>query len=466
MLRRSVVIAFLAGTISTPAAAAPIRGQTLMPGVVYSRQVAFTAHGPVVLNVVSTSKPLGLYSVRTALSNGAVQGRERLTEMEKAISDRTTVVGIDGDFFDTRWGAPSSVVLRDGVLGAGSPGGRSVAGFDTAGSLHVDRVTLNGSWQGTGQYRPMTLNTPPGRSPVTLYTPAWGPTTPPETGTVEVVLAPFPATSPNVTLSAPATQQLEGGGQAIPANGAVIVARGRQAQTLASEAPAGHTVNVRLILTPRWDAVREAVGGGPVLVRNGRPVFRANEMFTSAQLFGRTARGAVGQTADGRLLFVTADGGRPGYSTGVTSFELALALTRLGAVNASGLGTGSAAGLAFDGKLLSRPSSRDGESAVADALFLQYDGVYAPAVLATVAPGKTQTLAYKVVRRSTVKATLTGPGGTTTLDSTTREPGTYRFDWTAGAEGRWTFTVDAVDDLGRASSSERAFTVGTASKVR
>ena len=136
----------------------------------------------------------------------------------------------------------------------------------------------------------------------------------------------------------------------------MIVARGSQAQTLAAEAPAGSTVNVRLVLTPAWAGVVEALGGGPGLVRNGRPVFRSNESFASGQLFSRTARSAIGQTADGHLLLVTVDAGHRGYSTGMTSFELALAMMRLGAVNACALGTGAGATLAFDGKLLSRPS--------------------------------------------------------------------------------------------------------------
>jgi Phosphodiester glycosidase len=462
VVRRAVLTALGAAAIVAPAAgaAAPIRGQALMPGVVYSRQVDFTAHGPVVLNVVAAPRPQGLYSLRVALSNGAVQGRERLTDMEKAVSAQTTVAGVSGDYFDSRWGTPSSIVLSGGVLTTGTIGGRSAAGFDAGGTLHVDRVSVDGSWQGTGQYRPLALNAPPSRSPVTLYTPAWGPTTPPESNTAEVVLAPFPATTPNATLTAPVTQVLSGGGQAIPSNGAVIVARGRQAPILTKEAPGGTRVNVRLIVTPPWEAIREAIGGGPVLVRNGRPVFRPNESFTASQLFTRTARSAVGQTADGRILFVTADGGRPGYSLGVTDFELALAMARLGAVSAAGLGTGAPASLAFDGKLLSRPSSGAGEQPVADALFLRYDGVYVPALPATVATGTTQALTYKIVRRSTVKATIDGPGGSTTLDAGTHDPGTYHFDWPAGAAGRWTFSVDAVDDLGRSSSSERSFTVG------
>jgi len=464
LLRRAVITLVAAGTIAAPATGAPIRGQTLMPGVVYAKQVEFTAHGPVVLNVVSVPRPSGLYSIRAWLSNGAVQGRERLTDMENSISAAATVVGVNGDFFDTRWGTPSSILVRGGVLGAGTKGGRSAAGFDAAGGLHVDRMSFDGSWKGTGQFRPLGLNEPPGRSAVTLYTPAWGPSTPAESGTVEAVLAPFPATTPNVTLTAPVTQLVQGGNQAIPPNGAVLVARGAQVQTLTTEAPTGGTVAVRLILTPRWNDVREAVGGGPVLVRNGRPVFRTNESFTTSQLFTRTARSAVGQAADGRLVFLTVDGGRPGYSSGMTSFELALAMMRFGAVSACGLGTGAPAALAFDGKLLSRPSDSRGESPVADALFVAYDGVYSPVPAPTVALGKTQWLAYKVVRRSTVSARLSGPGGTTTLDAGVRDPGTYKFDWTATVEGRWTFSVDAVDDLGRASGTDRAFIVGTSSK--
>ena len=463
MLRRFAFTS-LAAAILVPSAsgAPPVRGQALMPGVVFSRQLEFTAHGPVALNVVSAPRPQGLYSLRAALSNSVVQGRERLTDMEKEVSSQTTVVGVSGDYFDSRWGSPSGILVRSGVLDAGTLGGRSAAGFDSGGKLHVDRVALDGSWQGTGQYRPLALNGPPSNSPVTLYTPAWGPTTPPESGTTEVVLAPFPAATPNVVLSAPVTQVQSSGGQAIPPNGAVIVARGRQAPILAKEAPPGTHVNVRLILTPSWDGIREAIGGGPILVRNGRPVFRPSETFTASQLLTRTARSAVGQTADGHLLFVTVDGGRPGYSLGLTNFELALAMMRLGAVSATGLGTGAAASLAFDGKLLSRPSSPAGEAQVADALFLQYDGVYAPALPATVAAGKTQTLTYKIVRPSSVKATLTGPGGTTTLDDANHGPGTYHFDWTATTAGRWTFSVDAVDDLGRQSSSDRSFTVGGA----
>ena len=113
-----------------------------------------------------------------------------------------------------------------------------------------------------------------------------------------------------------------------------------------------------LTLTPPWANVPDGLGGGPVIVRNGKPVFRSFENFDSQQLVFRSARSGVGQTADGRIVFVVADGRQPGYSAGLTNFELALTMMRLGCVTASALASGATTTMAFDGKLLNRPSRR------------------------------------------------------------------------------------------------------------
>jgi flagellar hook assembly protein FlgD len=217
--------------------------------------------------------------------------------------------------------------------------------------------------------------------------------------------------------------------------------------------------------------VTDAIGGGPLLVRGGKPVFRANEVFSPALLAPRRPRTAVGQLADGRIVLVAVDGGTAGYSVGVTNFELALTLVRLGAVTGAALGSGTATTMAFDGTLLDEPSAPGGELALSDALLVSYYGVYVPPPLAAVlspngdAVDERQTLTYKVVRSSTVTATLIGPGGATRdAGSGVRAPGIYRFQWdgtnadgTAAPEGGWRFSVTAIDDLGRRSTAERTF---------
>src|SRR5262249_11824606 len=144
-----------------------------MPNGVYSRQVEFTAHGPVVEHIVIAPRPTGLYALKTVLSNNAVQGTERLTPMERRVSGDATVAGIN---------AGSGLVLRGGVLDVAPTDGRSSAGIDTDGALHVDRVGLAGTWQGSGQRRILGINEAPRANRSTLYTRDWGPRTPAENG--------------------------------------------------------------------------------------------------------------------------------------------------------------------------------------------------------------------------------------------------------------------------------------------
>jgi hypothetical protein len=469
VVRTAVICALCAGVfVSLAPAAVPVRGQQLMPGVIYSRQLEFTAHGPVVMHVISAPKPVGLYALKPVLSNNAILGRERVTLMQRRVSGEATVAGVNGDLFSFSDGHPTGALIRGGVLDSAPVGFRSSIGIVTDGVLHVERVQLAGTWQGSGQRRILGINEPPRAGRTTLYTPAWGARTPAEDGGAQAILRSFPLSAPNTPLASTVAEYVSGGNQPIPPDGAVLVARGAQAGFLAAEAPVGAGMTIRLTLTPPWTNVPEALGGGPIIVREGKPVFRSLESFTTAQLTPREPRAGVGQTADGRILLVAVDGRQPGYSSGLTNFELALTMMRLGCVTASALDSGGSTTMAFDGKLLNRPSDRGGERAVAEALTLLYYGVYAPTppsrVVSPNADGidDAQALVYRLVRPSTVTATASGPGGAVVqLDAGSRAPGTYRFNWDGAGqpEGAWIFRVVADDDLGRRSTADRQFSL-------
>ena len=460
MLARAAVILVLTAAFATPAAA---QGTQLLPGVSYDRTVAFTPHGVVVMHVVTAPRPGGLYALTPVLARGTLTGGlEPVTQIERDLSATATTAGIEGDFF--RDGRPSGVWIENGLLAQPPLASRSSIGIDAAGTLHIDRVKLFGTWQGTGQRRTLTgLNTPPGPGQTVLVTSAYGPRAPVVAGAAEAMLGAFPPSAPNADLAGTVTATGVGGGEPIPPGGAVLMAAGGATAKLQAEARVGTTVHVRLGLQPAWAGVTAALGGGPILVRNGKAVFRSLEDFTNDQVSARTARGAVGQMADGRIVLVAVDGGRPGYSSGLTSFELAQALVRLGAVTAAGVDTGDSVTAAFDGRLLNRPSGR-AERAVKEALLVQYFGVYAPEPslpLLTGEPGlAAEPLSYKIVRPSTVTATLVGPDGAQHPIETAvaHTPGTYSFSATTfDREGTWRWNVSAVDDLGRTSTIERTF---------
>jgi hypothetical protein len=390
--------------------------------------------------------------------------------MEKEVSNQATVAGINGDLFNAQDGHPAGIFMQGGVLMHPPLSTRSSIGVDSSGGLHVDRVKFFGTWRGTGQRRPLNgLNEVPRAGEVILFTPAFGTKTPVVPGAAEIVLQPFPTALPNVDLTANVTATAVGGGTTIPPDGAVVMAAGATlAAALRAEAPVGTPVTTRLILQPAWTGVTSALGGGPVLVRNAKPVFRSLEDFTNDQVSQRDPRAGVGQLADGRIILVAVDGSQPGYSVGLTSFELAQTLARLGAVTASAVDSGGSVTVAFDGQLLNRPSDRAGERLVKEALLIKYYGVYAaPPVLALVngePDHGTQSLSYKVVRPSKVTAQLIGPDRIAhplEID-VQHDPGSYPFTYSAfDVEGDWHWNVTATDDLGRISTIDRPFRYDT-----
>ena len=462
-----------------------------MPRVTYERTVQFTPHGPVVVHVVRGPRPTGAYRLSPVLSNGSIVGRETVSSMEKRASSQGTAVGVNGDLFALATGRPSGILMHDGVLVSPPNAARSSAGISLDGTLDVRRVKFLATWRGLGQRRALNfLNEAPGKNGISLFTPDWGRTTPRIDGSVAVVLSPFPPATPNADLQAPVASVVPSGPVPIAAGTAVLVARGITATKLQAEAPVGTNVTVRLILQPSWGTVADAIGGGPILVRNGRPVYRSNEAFTTSQIAPRSPRTAVGQRADGSILLVATDGRQPGYSVGMTNFELAQTMVRLGAVQAMALDSGGSTTLAFDGAVLNRPS--DGhERAVSDALMLTYTGVYVPTPpVAVVSPNAdgvddTQQLAFKVVRPSSVTVTLQAPDGTKLEQTGQYEPGTYPVPFppapapapaptppppgsppapptpASPPEGRWILTVAAIDDQGLASAASRSFSVNS-----
>ena len=471
MSRKGFLIALLvAGAFAAPAHAQPVE---LMPGVTYEKQVRFTLHGPVGVNVLVAPRPGGLYSFQPVLSNELIQGSEKLTAIEQRLAATTTTAGVNGDVTGAG-GRPDGFLMRNGAVDHDPRTARTSTGVDTGrrppfrpdlalrllaglqitSRLHRCERAAAGERHdalhaglGAGDARSIELGSPSscGRSR---------------------------AAAADTDLVGTSAQVVSGGAAAIPPDGAVLVARGTDVAALRAEAPVGQTVRIRFAVLPDWPSagVTSGLGGGPLLVRNGKPVFKAGESIPVLDLALRQPRTAVGQRADGSIVMITVDGGLPG--SGMTNFELGQTLAALGVVTGTALAGGRASGMAFDGKLLSTPPS-GGAPPLADALLVEYAGVVVsqPSAQAVSPNGDgvadRQSLTYKVVRPSTVTVQLRGPDGALRVNTQMQlSPATYPFQWNARRadgtpeqEGTWSFTVGATDDLGRTSSVERVFTL-------
>jgi hypothetical protein len=441
-----------------------------MPGVAYIRETRQAYGGPLVLHMLLGPRPDGLYAVRPVLSNNLVTGRETVTSMQRRLSRRATLAGVNGDFFGWSMGYPSGIYLRKDVLATGPLRGRSSLGIGLDGLLRIGRVRLAGTWRAEGAElgrRLSQFNRPlPTASGFSLFVPSWGARTPSASYAREAILTGVSRTFPNRDRTARVVKVVRGSGHRVPAGGAVLQARGPDRRTLVAEARPDTTLTFRLGLDPWWEGVADALGGGPVLVRGGVPVYDAGEWFSSYQLDIRHPRTAVGQLADGRLLLVVADG-RSSLSWGLTNRQLADEMVRLGAVEAMALDAGGSSTMAFNGSVLNRPSDGS-ERAVADSLQLLYYGVYAPRPryrsFSPNGDGVTdvQVVSAKLARPATVRYRLVNPNGRVRWKlRTDLGRGVYvkKLGSTRMADGTWRWLVEATDRRGLTSTMTRRFTV-------
>ncbi|MEV2506110.1 phosphodiester glycosidase family protein [Paenibacillus larvae] len=101
--------------------------------------------------------------------------------------------------------------------------------------------------------------------------------------------------------------------------------------------------------------VSEAVSFYPRVIANGKPLITKGDGG-----WGRAPRTALGQRADGTVIFIVIDG-RQAHSVGATLREVQDLLLEQGCINAGFLDGGASSEMVKDRKLLTQPSSRYGE---------------------------------------------------------------------------------------------------------
>ncbi len=166
------------------------------------------------------------------------------------------------------------------------------------------------------------------------------------------------------------------GSSFIPPDGFVISLSGIMREKILPHAKIGASVTTR---TELFDAVtgetidekvEDIVAGVPRLIANGKiAVTWEQEGSSRAFVETRHPRTAIAKLKDGKLLFIVADG-RSETSGGIGLKDLAAYLLELGAVDAMNLDGGGSSTMYLDGKVVNRPSDKEGERKVGDAIII------------------------------------------------------------------------------------------------
>jgi hypothetical protein len=120
----------------------------------------------------------------------------------------------------------------------------------------------------------------------------------------------------------------------------------------------------------KWWKMRTAVGGGPVLIHDGRIwITNKEEQLFSGGDLDRHPRTAMGYTKDGHLIILAVQGRSPGVAEGATLEEVAKMLADLRCYEAVNLDGGGSSCMLVNGKETIKPSDKEGERPV-PAVFL------------------------------------------------------------------------------------------------
>ncbi|MBK6722618.1 MAG: phosphodiester glycosidase family protein [Acidobacteria bacterium] len=114
----------------------------------------------------------------------------------------------------------------------------------------------------------------------------------------------------------------------------------------------------------------DIVAGVPQLIKNSRiDITWEQEKASKSFVETRHPRTAVAKLKDGKFLMLTADG-RTEQSAGLDLYDLAAYFLELGATDAMNLDGGGSTTMFLDGKVVNKPSDKEGERKVSDAILV------------------------------------------------------------------------------------------------
>lgn len=363
--------------VSAPPAvrADSLRDQLLAPGV--RHRYRWDTTGPWAIHLLEVDPRACGIELRTAKAEERLVGRETTSALAARTEEqlgRAVLAAVNADFFSfDPPGVPVGAQVVAGEVVKG-PAERSAFGLTDGGDPFIAVVRLTGAMRTPAGFRaPLDeVNAPPAADGVALYNRFIGDATPADTGVVELRirrLAPPGSVGDTLRGVVIGIDTLPAG-VAVPEEGVVLAGRGRGAVFLRSFIAPGDTLSWWLELPPAPERVVEMVGGFPQLLARGEPVHHLDPAVSPPFGEARHPRTAVGWREDGTLLLVTVDGRQPGYSDGMSLAELADLFRRLGAVEALNLDGGGSTTMVVRGRVVNRPSDREGERANANAILI------------------------------------------------------------------------------------------------
>ena len=362
----------------TPEQLAAPQPDEFTPGIAYTNYRY--ADVPWSIHVVRMNRANPSLAIRTPHAAGGVGAVSRVSEQMEALRQAGVepLAGVNGDFYardrSAYSGDPRGLQIVDGEL-ISAPIGGVAFWIGTNGGLNLTNIVprFNVTLPG-GASLPFGLNQQR-RSEAVLYTPSMGRSTF-TSGGREFVLEPGGEGSwLPLKIGEPFTARVreisDRGGLPITKD-IMVLSLPPNLVSAADGVAKGAMLKFSTTTIPDLRGVRSAISGGPVLLRNGRPVplprSGGSMTYEFRSMSERHPRSAIAWN-DRYFFLIQVDGRQPDLSMGMTLDELGkFAAKQLRATDALNLDGGVSATLWADGRVRNSPADHGQEKDLANAV--------------------------------------------------------------------------------------------------
>lgn len=367
------------GTTSRTYVTSATHETQIVPGVTHVNDRI--SRGPWSIHVTKidrSRKDLGFFA---SLATGKVLGVARISEQAEAVPPEigVPVAGVNGDFYErgnrTYAGDPRGLQIVNGELVSGTS--TACVWFDSEDNPHVDDV--KGDFRITwpdGHQTAFGLDEQRQPNMIVLYTPTYGDSTRAHGGR-DIILE-KDGDGPWLPLQAGQTyharvRAVQPAADTELTSNTMVLSIGPAALSSLAEVAVGAGLQISTATDPDLKGVRTAIGGGPALIKDGKPFSRtiappgAFGDYSERSKYERHPRSAIGWSPS-HLYLVTVDGRQPGLSVGMTLAELADYMVKLGCTDGMNFDGGASASMWVSGEIVNSPCQ--GERPVASALFV------------------------------------------------------------------------------------------------
>ncbi|MBR5219294.1 MAG: phosphodiester glycosidase family protein [Clostridia bacterium] len=296
------------------------QSRQIVKGIEHKYIEKFTDAGWQRINVLEVDLTNPRLSVTALYSKDGIKNLDTVSDMAK---EAGAVAAVNADFFNFSPSSPLGFTVKDGEI-ISSPShdpGLAVLAQDNEGNVFADYFSMQlfAVAPDGDRTQIIHINKYHSMQSVVMFTKGWGKTTPgTQNGAIELVAEKGIVTEIRENMP----------GAEIPADGFVLATSPEVNTFFKDNFVAGDPIEIELSITPDHKKINTAVGGGTVLVRDGKIYKFTNDVS------GSHPRTAAGVSRDGDTLYLVAVDGRQTATPGMSQTQFAQLMIDLGAYNA------------------------------------------------------------------------------------------------------------------------------------